>query len=229
MSKIDSDYLKYLENYLNGEYDTVEPEEELTIEEGLKGNISEEEVLSCEQTLLYLLVDKSDSMYNNGLEEGVVEGLKEVKDVINRSVKSYDIETAVTFFGATLDMHPFQYGECININYRAEDTETHLYDAIVESTKNMVSQYEKLAYDYKVKGVMLIITDGAENGSVVYKEDDVKKALKDLEYRDIPVLLTCFKKADLTAFANKFSYMKKVTFDDVYELRRMMRVFFRRI
>lgn len=81
----------------------------------------------------------------------------------------------------------------------------------------------KLEGENKVKGVMLIITDGGENGSQNYTEKDVSKALEELEKCDIPVLLGCFKKADLTAFANKFSYMKKVTFEDAHELRRMMR------
>ena len=81
----------------------------------------------------------------------------------------------------------------------------------------------KLEGENKVKGVMLIITDGGENGSQNYTEKDVSKALEELEKRDIPVLLGCFKKADLTAFANKFSYMKKVTFEDAHELRGMMR------
>ncbi len=223
MAKIDSNYLKDLDNFLKDD-EEVEPEEELTVDDGLEGNIAKEDVRSTEQSLLYLLVDKSGSMYNNGLEEGVIEGLKEIKDVVNGSVESRDgIQTAMTFFGTSLDMRPFQYGERIDISYRAEDAETHLYDAIVESSKNMVSQYDKLESENKVKGVMLIITDGGENGSQNYTEKDVSKALEELEKRDIPVLLGCFAKADLTAFANKFSYMQKVTFEDGHKLRRMMR------
>ena len=82
MANIDQDYLNDLEKYLNTDEDTTEPQEEVTVNKGLKGNITTDEIRSAEQALLYLVVDKSGSMYHNGLEKGVVDGLNEVKKTV---------------------------------------------------------------------------------------------------------------------------------------------------
>ena len=88
MANIDQDYLNDLEKYLNTDEDTTEPQEEVTVNKGLKGNITTDEIRSAEQALLYLVVDKSGSMYHNGLEKGVVDGLNEVKKTVNGAKES---------------------------------------------------------------------------------------------------------------------------------------------
>lgn len=221
MAKIDPEYLRGLDELLESD-DSNEEEvnEDIVESDVVEGNITIDDVRSTKQTLMYLVVDKSGSMYNNGLEDAVRDGLKYLKDTVNTSKERKKMQTAMTFFGSTLDMRPFQYGENIDISYEADEDETHLYDAIVKSANNMIYQYDTIGSENLVKGVMLIITDGAENGSKEYTEEDVKVALDKLKDRKIPVLLESFDKVDMSKFASKFSYIQLDKFKDAHELRR---------
>lgn len=48
MANIDQDYLNDLEKYLNTDEDTTEPQEEVTVNKGLKGNITTDEIRAAE-------------------------------------------------------------------------------------------------------------------------------------------------------------------------------------
>lgn len=222
MATIDQDYIKDLDMYLNAG-DDYEPEEDVEIQQGIKGNISVDDIRDSEQALLYMVIDKSGSMYNNGLEDAVRKGLEDVKRVVNGSKEVKCIQTAMTFFGSSLDMRPFQYGECIDTSYEANEASTRLYDAVVESCKNMISQYDTLKPTAKVKGVMLIFTDGGENGSELYHDaKEVQKYLDELRKRDIPYLVASFKGVDGNQLARDFK-TEPITIDDDHKLRRLMR------
>ena len=222
MATIDQDYIKDLDMYLNAK-DDFEPEEDVEIQQGIKGNISVDDIRDSEQALLYMVIDKSGSMYNNGLEDAVRKGLDDVKRVVNGSKEVKCIQTAMTFFGSSLDMRPFQYGECIDTSYEANEASTGLYDAVVESCKNMISQYDTLKATAKVKGVMLIFTDGGENGSELYHDaKEVQKYLDELRKRDIPYLVASFKGVDGKQLARDFK-TEPITIDDDHKLRRLMR------
>lgn len=222
MANIDQDYIKDLDMYLNAE-DGSEPEEEITVQEGIKGNVTADDIRDVEQALLYMVIDKSGSMYNNGLEDQVKKGLEDVKRVVNGSKEVKCIQTAMTFFGSTLDMRPFQYGECIDTSYEATENRTRLYDAVVESCKNMVSQYDTLEPTAKVKGVMLIFTDGEENGSEQYRDaKDVQTYLDELVKRKIPYLVAAFKGVDAEKLGREFK-TEPIIIDDDHKLRRLMR------
>lgn len=222
MATIDQDYIKDLDMYLNAK-DDFEPEEDVEIQQGIKGNISVDDIRDSEQALLYMVIDKSGSMYNNGLEDAVRKGLEDVKRVVNGSKEVKCIQTAMTFFGSSLDMRPFQYGECIDTSYEANEASTRLYDAVVESCKNMISQYDTLKPTAKVKGVMLIFTDGFENGSELYHDaKEVQKYLDELRKRDIPYLVASFKGVDENQLARDFK-TEPITIDDDHKLRRLMR------
>lgn len=222
MANIDQNYLNDLEKYLNTDEDTTEPEEKVEVNKGLKGNITTDEIRSAEQALLYLVVDKSGSMYHNGLEKGVIDGLNEVKKTVNGAKESKCIQTAMTFFGSTLDMRPFKYGECIDTTYEANEGETRMYDAIVESCTNMTSQYDSLINECKIKGVMLIFTDGGENGSKQYNLSDVQKALKELKKRDIVYLVAAFDGIDSSKLGNDLG-VEPIPIKDEHQLRRLMK------
>jgi len=222
MGNIDQDYLNDLEKYLNTDEETTEPEKEVAVDQGLKGNVTTDDLRATEQALLYLVVDKSGSMYHNGLEKGVVEGLKEVKAVVNGSKERKHIQTAMTFFGSTLDMRPFKYGECIDTTYEANEGETRMYDAIVESCTNMISQYDKLKSECMLKGVMLIFTDGGENGSKQYNLIDVNNALNELKKRDIVYLVAAFDGIDLSKLGNDLG-VEPIPIKDEHQLRRLMK------
>ena len=222
MASIDQDYIKDLDMYLNAEEDS-EPEEEVKVQQGIKGNVSVDEVRDAEQALLYLLIDKSTSMYFNGLEDAVRQGLGDVKRVVNGSKEVKCIQTAMTFFGSSLDMRPFKYGECIDTSYDADETATRLYDAVVESCKNMISQYDTLKPTTKVKGVMLVFTDGGENGSEQYRDVKVvQNYLNELKKRDIPYLVASFKGVDMEQLGSDFM-TEPIAIDDDHKLRRLMR------
>lgn len=222
MATIDQDYIKDLDMYLNAK-DDFEPEEDVEIQQGIKGNVSVDDIRDSEQALLYMVIDKSGSMYNNGLEDAVRKGLEDVKRVVNGSKEVKCIQTAMTFFGSSLDMRPFQYGECIDTSYEANEASTRLYDAVVESCKNMISQYDTLKPTAKVKGVMLIFTDGFENGSELYHDaKEVQKYLDELRKRDIPYLVASFKGVDENQLARDFK-TEPITIDDDHKLRRLMR------
>lgn len=222
MSNIDENYLNDLQNYLNSDDDSIEPEEETAVNKGLEGNIKIDEVRSAEQALLYLVVDKSASMYHNKLERGVIEGLEEVKKTVNGSKEAKCIQTAMTFFGETLDMRPFKYGECIDTTYAANESSTRMYDGIVESCKNMISQYDNLKNECKVKGVMLIFTDGGENGSKNYNLSDVRNALDELTKKDIVYIVAAFDSVDLSALGKELN-VEPVPIKDEHQLRRLMK------
>lgn len=222
MANIDQEYIKDLDMYLNADDDS-EPEEQITVQEGIKGNVSVNDIRDVEQALLYMVIDKSGSMYNNGLEEQVKKGLEDVKRVVNGSREVKCIQTAMTFFGSTLDMRPFQYGECIDTSYEASESKTRLYDAVVESCKNMISQYDTLQPTTKVKGVMLIFTDGGENGSEQYRSaKDVQNYLDELAKRDIPYLVASFKGVDNEQLGSDFK-TEPIIIDDDHKLRKLMK------
>lgn len=219
---VDPEYIRQLNDYLNSD-DQVETSEETEDSGVLEGNVSIQEVRNTEQSLLSLVIDKSTSMVYNGLADGVSQGLVDVKKVVNGSKEVECIQTSMTFFGSTLDMRPFQYGENIDISYEANETSTRLYDAVVESCKNMVAQYDSLKSLCKVKGVMLIFTDGEENSSEVYRRvEDVQNALKELTTRKIKYLVAAFKGANVEQLARDFK-TEPIIIDDDHKLRRLMR------
>ena len=219
---VDPEYIRQLNDYLNSD-DQVETSEETEHSEVLAGNVPIQEVRDTEQSLLSLVIDKSTSMVYNGLANGVRQGLVDVKRVVNGCKEVDCIQTAMTFFGSTLDMRPFQYGEKIDISYEANETSTRLYDAVVESCKNMVAQYDALESHCTVKGVMLIFTDGEENSSEVYRRvEDVQNALDELTTRKIRYLVAAFKGANVEQLAKDFK-TEPIIIDDDHKLRRLMR------
>ena len=205
----------------NSDEDILEPEEVIEAPKGLKGNITTDEIRDGEQALLYLVVDKSGSMYNNGLEKAVVAGLNDVKRTVNGSKESKCIQTAMTFFGSDLDMRPFKYGECIDVSYEANGSKTRMYDALVESCNNMISQYDILEPKVKVKGVMLLFTDGGENGSEKYSVNDAKQAVKELKERNIRFLVAAFDGFDSTELAKALD-IEPISIKDDHQLRKLM-------
>ena len=87
----------------------------------------------------------------------------------------------------------------------------------------MISQYDTLKPTAKVKGVMLIFTDGGENGSELYHDaKEVQKYLDELRKRDIPYLVASFKGVDGKQLARDFK-TEPITIDDDHKLRRLMR------
>ena len=222
MDNIEQEYINDFEKYLTTDEDTTEPQEEIVAKKGLRGNITYDEIRSVDQALLYLVVDKSSSMYHNGLEKGIVDGLNEVKKVVNGVKESKYIQTAMTFFGSTLDMRPFKYGECIDTSYEATESQSRMYDAIVESCSNMISQYDNLISECKIRGVMLILTDGHEVASE-YNLDDAKNALKELMKREIVCLITTFDGIGSLKLCNDLG-IETVPIKDNHQLRILMKL-----
>ena len=222
MANIDPEYVKALNEYLEQDDDVMEPDEDMTIEIGLEGNVDVSEVRSTEQALLYIVVDKSGSMRNNRLEQGVVEGLKEVRKVVNGSKELDYIQTSMTFFGSTLDMRPFQYGENIDISYEANEGATRLYDAIVESVNNMRVQCTQMKKeDVHTRGVMFVFTDGAENGSQQYSLQDVRNSIEWMNEMNLCFVLVSLNGANLSDFGDELG-VEPVLIEDESQLRRIM-------
>lgn len=217
MAKFDPEYLRGLDELLNGADDTNE-DETIATDDIVESDITIDDVRSREQTLLYLVVDKSSSIYNNGLQDEVVNALKGVQDLINYSAEGERMKNAITIFDSTINMQQFVYGNNINICYEANGKGSRLYDAITMSAQHMLKHYDDIGWGNLVKGVMLIITDGVDEGSQIYTEDDVKNALQQLNERGITVFMAKFKKNDLSYFAEKFPYIKLENFKFSYEL-----------
>ena len=224
MSRIDQEYLKKLDDLINADFDDYDSEDDFTTEDYLEGNVKIEDIRDVYQELLYLVIDKSVSMHYNGLEDAVRQSLADVKRTVNGSEEESRIQTAMTFFGSTLDMRPFQYGECIDISYSATENKTRLYDAVVESCKNMISQYDKLKYTTKLNGVMLIFTDGDENGSGEYDLNEVQFYLNELEERDIKYCVAAFKGVNVEQLSKDFK-TETIIIEDKHRLRRFIRRF----
>lgn len=226
MAKLSDDYMKQLNAYLD---DPSTISESFKAKE-IKGNVSiEEKRDNSKQALLYMVIDKSISMRGNGLENAVRQGLADVKRTVNGSKEVDYIQTAMTFFGSTLDMRPFQYGECIDISYEATDSSTRLYDAVIESCQNMIAQYDKFVHNTELKGVMLVFTDGEENSSqhtLKELQDTLNEMLgtnlKEEERRDIRFLVAAFKGVDTRQLAQEFN-TEPIIIDDDHKLRQLMR------
>lgn len=163
----------------------------------LKGNVSPDEIRSDIQALLYMLVDKSISIINNDIEEDIRQGLKDIKKTIKDSKREDCVQTAMTFFSSTLDMRPFQNGDCIDTSYEVDGDETHLFDAIVESSNNMIAQYDALKSKAYVQGVMFIFTDGQDNGSK-YSIEKVVDYIEKLKDRNIHCIYVCYKASNVS-------------------------------
>ncbi len=227
MAILDPEYMDRLDKYINDPETEPEGEAEDAAPKEIEGNVAPEEIRSNLQALLYMVIDKSISMRGNGLEEAVRQGLVDVKRTVNGAKEMDCIQTAMTFFGSTLDMRPFQYGECIDISYEANEPSTRLYDAVVESCQNMVAQYDKLKDNTTaIKGVMFIFTDGEENDSQ-HDSKDLQNTLKSMlgnetdGKRNIKVLIAAFKGADIKRLATDFG-TEPIVINDDHKLRRLM-------
>ena len=154
--------------------------------------------------MLCLVIDNSGSMYNNGLEKAVVDGLELIKETVSKAEERKYIQTSITLFGYKVDMRPFKDGEHIDTSYEAKGYKTRLYGALVESCNNMICQYDYLEPKVKVKGTMFLFTDGEESGSEKYDLQDVKQAIKELEARMIKFVVVAFEGVDSTKLANDF-------------------------
>ena len=213
-------WIEDLEKYLNSDEDILEPEEVIETPKGSEGNITPDEVRCCGQDLLYLVIDNSGSMYNNGLENAVVDGLKLAKKTVEGC--KY-IQTAITLFGSKLEMRPFKYGVQIDTSYEAKGYKSRLYDAIVESCNNMIYQYDILKTEVKVKGFMLLFTDGGENGSEKYSANDAKQAVRELKARDIRFCVAAFEGFDSNKLAEELE-VEPILIEDGHCLRKLMRI-----
>ena len=229
MAKLDPDYLQRLEKFINDP--ATAPENRVKeVPKELEGNVAPEDIKANKQALLYMVIDKSISMCSNGLEEAVRQGLMDVKRTVNGAEEVDYIQTAMTFFGSTLEMRPFQYGECIDTSYEANELSTCLYDAVIESCQNMVTQYDKLKdVTTAVKGVMFIFTDGEENSS---KHDfkDLKSAISNMlckgqndakPKRNIKFFVAAFEGADIEQLAKEFN-TEPIVINNDHKLRELM-------
>lgn len=226
MAKLDSDYLQRLDKFINDPA-TAPENRKKEVPKELEGNVAPEDVRANMQALLYMVIDKSISMRGNGLEEAVRQGLEDVKRTVNGSIEVDCIQTAMTFFGSTIEMRPFQYGERIDISYEANEPSTRLYDAVIKSCENMVDQYDKLEPNAEMKGVMFIFTDGEENNSE-HNLKDLQSAIKNMVEKDektkrnIKLLVAGFEGADIERLAKEFN-TEPIVIDDDHKLRRLMK------
>lgn len=219
MENIYQEYIEELANYLNLQ-DNFESEESV-IGEGLEGNVTVDEVRASEQCLLYLIIDQSFSIYNNGTEKDIKKGLRYFNDLITTKEHLKDVQTAISLFGSTLDMRPFQYGDKLNTSYEAKETKTRLYDAVIESCRNMLYQYSTLQPICKLKGAMFIFTDGEDNGSS-HTMEEVHYYLSELVKNNIVYLVVASQGADLKQLARDFE-TEPICIEDTYKLKKLLR------
>ncbi|MBO6233422.1 MAG: hypothetical protein J6N78_05145 [Clostridia bacterium] len=222
MGSNNQEYIDNLNRYLDADIDDdYESDEDFITEDGIDGNVKIEDIRDVRKTLLYLVIDQSVSMRHYGLEDAVRRSLADVKNLIDRSYEKKGMMTATTFFGSELDIRPFQEGECIDISYVSTDKRTRLYDAIVESCKNMINQYDKLKYSATVGGVMLIFTDGGIDKSENYDICDARYYLNKLRNRDITYLLISLGGKKIQQLCRELN-TEPVSTEDCHQLRRRM-------
>ena len=228
MANMDPKYLEELERFLDQVDDTLELDDDLSIDieleksKGAEANIPTKDIRAIERYLLYIVVDKSVSMHHNNLEKEVKERLRKLKKVMSRSLELEYLQTAMTFFGSTLDMSPFQYGENIDISYEANEGETRLYDAIVESVNSMRTQYEQTKKKgVHTRGVMFVFTDGDENGSQQYGLHDVRDSIEWMNEMNLRFVLVSLNGANLSDFGDELG-VEPVLIEDESQLRRIM-------
>ena len=148
---------KYFDNsIINDEIDTDNGEsngklKELMICDGLRTDYVK---------LLNLVIDKSYSMHTNGLEKEVEEKLTIINDLLQSNWwQAKNIQISETLFCSTLEIYPYEYKDNINISYKAIESKTRLYDAIVESSRNIINRYNVIRAIGKCEGYILVLSD----------------------------------------------------------------------
>lgn len=194
-------------------------------EKFMNGELDEEEKSKKSGTLLlHLVFDKSYPTGGfSGLEECIKNSIAKINDICIEEKALRYLQVAITDFGSRLNIQPFAYRESIDANaYMADQTQSRVYDAVIESALYMCSQYDELIDECRVRAFMFVFTDGEDNGSKNSLQD-MKKAIKELRKRDIVLFPILFKGADSNQLSNIFG-SEPVNIDGLYEIRRRLRL-----
>ena len=128
---------------------------------------------SSRQTVFLCLVDNSLSMHP--FRTAMQEALVNFKENILQSPENDEIIINIIPFGDKVEENEFTSVEDMNISYEPHGFFTILYDAIVYGRQRLNSYLSELReYGISTKGIMLIFSDGSDNGS----SESVKEAIE---------------------------------------------------
>lgn len=137
---------------------------------------------SSRQTVFLCLVDESLSMHPFG--RAMQEALAKFKENILQSPENDEIIVNIVPFGNEVGENEFTSVEDMNTHYDPCAYFTKMYDAIIYGRERLNSYLSELReYGISSKGIMLIFSDGADNGSSVSCEEAIE-AIKSLQSFD---------------------------------------------
>ena len=139
-----------------------------------------------QKTIYHLIVDKSGSM--SDCIEQTISGFNEQVNKIQQLEKEYseqEITIGLTTFNHEVYHHFFQSPPTavrkLNTDTYRPDGTTALIDAIGMTIQNIENETQHHQDQVNTTVVIVILTDGHENASRIFKLEDIKKAISRLE------------------------------------------------
>jgi len=143
-----------------------------------------DEIMSTDVTLVTLVLDNSGSIGWHGLEDAVRKGQNEMLEAFSNSKQKDSIRIAQWFINEKNPLHSYtSIDDAVRLdssNYNAGGG-TPLYDRTFEAIVSNVAYAQQLRdTGTPVSNVVVIITDGLDEGSRKYKAGDCVKLIKDV-------------------------------------------------
>lgn len=139
-----------------------------------------------QKTIYHLIVDKSGSM--SDCIEQTISGFNEQVNKIQELEQTFseqEITIGLTTFNHEVYHHFFQSPPSavrkLNTDYYRPSGTTALIDAIGMTIQNIEDHVRYHANQLNTTVVVVILTDGHENASKIFKLEDIKKAISRLE------------------------------------------------
>ena len=160
-------------------------------------NLPIDEIENERQTLVNLVIDCSGSM--SGYVQTMVGCLESFKQAIKNSKQEDEMLVAITRFGirSGVEYEGYQLVNSMSTSYSA-DGMTPLYDAVCGVQERLYDgqdngYMEELVQEgIKVKGIVVILSDGCENDSKYHDLQDSRRAIDLLCKQEIIVAFVAF-------------------------------------
>ncbi|MNC06560.1 hypothetical protein D3C81_763310 [compost metagenome] len=164
-----------------------------------------DDVLATDVTLVTLITDNSGSIGFSGLEDAVRTGQNEMLDAFLNSKQKDSIMLAQWFINESTPIHSYvsldKATKLDKSNYNAGGG-TPLYDRTVEAVISNVAYAQQLRdTGTPVTSVIIIITDGYDEGSRKYRAGQVAQVIKDVMREQFAVVLVGVGKDDFRKVA----------------------------
>lgn len=132
-------------------------------------NFDVDDLDSDQQLLARFAIDDSGSMED--YEPDVREALEDLTQMIQGSKQEDEMTLGKTLFGDRIKEEPYCLVSDFDTSYTAPGWSTKLYDAIIQSVKNVQAAVKKLTdQQFTARGLLVILSDGWDNDSDATKK-----------------------------------------------------------